>query len=68
MLKVIIGGLLMVGVHATAQDEFSNSWGPEIGSQMPVFSLPDTANEDKSLHDVMGDKGALIFFNRSTVW
>jgi hypothetical protein len=42
--------------------------GPEIGSKVPDFSLPDQSGHSRSLHDLMGPSGLLLVFSRSAAW
>ncbi|HTT77331.1 MAG TPA: hypothetical protein VMF50_15315 [Candidatus Binataceae bacterium] len=42
--------------------------GPEIGSKVPDFTLPDQAGRNRSLHDLVGPNGLLLVFSRSAGW
>jgi hypothetical protein len=42
--------------------------GPEPGSRVPGFSLPDQNGQVQTLQSVMGPKGALLVFYRSADW
>ena len=42
--------------------------GPEPGSRVPGFSLPDQNGQVRTLQSVMGPKGALLVFYRSADW
>ncbi len=40
-------------------------FGPPTGSRFPAFSLPDQGGKLRSLHSLLGPKGAVILFYRS---
>jgi peroxiredoxin len=42
--------------------------GPEIGEQVPDFTLPDQAGQLWSLKDRMGRNGLMLVFSRSADW
>ena len=42
--------------------------GPEPGSRVPGFSLPDQNGQVQTLESIMGSKGALLVFFRSADW
>ena len=42
--------------------------GPEIGSKVPDFSLPDQSGRSRSLDDLTGPNGLLLIFSRSADW
>ena len=42
--------------------------GPEIGSKVPDFTLPDQNGKQWSLPNLMGPKGMLLVFTRSADW
>ena len=42
--------------------------GPQVGSTVPDFSLPDQRGQARTLRSVMGPKGALLVFFRSADW
>lgn len=44
------------------------AFGPEIGAQAPDFALPDAEGATRTLADIAGPRGAVIFFNRSLDW
>ena len=53
-----------VGVAADYQDE----WGPAVGSAMPTIDAPDHAGARRGLDDLTGERGLLLFVNRSADW
>ncbi|MBV9085201.1 MAG: redoxin domain-containing protein, partial [Acidobacteriaceae bacterium] len=42
--------------------------GPEIGSPVPEFALPDQRGKTQTLKSILGPKGALLLFFRSADW
>ncbi len=44
------------------------SLGPQIGEQVPDFSLPDQNGQVRTLESVLGPRGALLLFHRSADW
>ena len=44
------------------------SLGPQVGEQVPAFSLPDQDGRVRTLDSVLGPNGALLLFHRSADW
>jgi cytochrome oxidase Cu insertion factor (SCO1/SenC/PrrC family) len=44
------------------------SVGPQIGTKVPAFTLPDQAGQPRTLASLMGPKGAILVFFRSADW
>lgn len=42
--------------------------GPQVGEQVPDFSLKDQNGKTQSLNSIMGPKGAMLVFVRSADW
>jgi hypothetical protein len=42
--------------------------GPQVGQQVPEFSLPDQSGRMRNLQSVMGSRGAMLVFFRSADW
>ena len=42
--------------------------GPQVGSHVPDFSLPDQNGQLHTLASAMGPKGAMLVFFRSADW
>ena len=42
--------------------------GPQVGEQVPDFSLKDQNGKTQSLDSIMGPKGAMLVFVRSADW
>ncbi len=42
--------------------------GPQVGTMVPDFNLPDQHGAPRSLKSLMGPKGAIVVFFRSADW
>ena len=42
--------------------------GPQVGQQVPAFSLKDQTGKVQTLQSVMGPKGTMLVFLRSADW
>ena len=42
--------------------------GPQVGEQVPAFSLPDQFGQIVTLESVLGPNGAILLFQRSADW
>jgi hypothetical protein len=42
--------------------------GPQTGTALPPFALPDQRGETRSLRSLLGSNGAVIVFFRSADW
>jgi cytochrome oxidase Cu insertion factor (SCO1/SenC/PrrC family) len=42
--------------------------GPQVGTRVPDFSLPDQHGQTRTLQSLMGPKGLMLVFNRSADW
>jgi hypothetical protein len=42
--------------------------GPQVGEQVPDFSLKDQNGRIQTLQSIMGPKGAMLVFYRSADW
>ena len=57
--------LAFVGANA---DDYSDGWGPAIGTPMPALNAPDHTGAPRSLSDLAGEEGLLLFVSRSADW
>ena len=63
----VVALLLFAG--AVLSEEYQDTWGPDIGSDVPDLSVKDTEGNDQSIDDLRGEsKGLLIFFVRTSDW
>ncbi len=44
------------------------SLGPQVGEQVPAFSLPDQNGRVRTLESILGRNGAMLLFHRSADW
>jgi peroxiredoxin len=42
--------------------------GPQVGEQVPAFSLPDQFGQVVTLDSILGPNGAILLFQRSADW
>jgi hypothetical protein len=42
--------------------------GPQVGSRVPAFTLPDQGGQSRTLPSLLGPKGAILVFFRSADW
>lgn len=70
MRKAVWLLISIAGLSATLASarEYSDGWGPPVGSALPVLEAYDQAGELRSLESLAGDKGLLLFLNRSADW
>ena len=54
--------------HADSLDTYVDSWGPEIGSDMPAFELADSTGTLRDLDSLATPSGLILFFTRSADW
>ena len=62
-----LGGALF-STSAAWASEYSEGWGPAVGSQLPVLEAPDQTGTIRTLDDLSGEQGLLLFLNRSADW
>ena len=46
----------------------ARDYGPATGSKMPDFEASDQDGKSRTLHSLLGPKGAMIVFFRSADW
>ena len=66
--KIIATMISVSGLSTVMADEYSASWGPAVGSQLPVLEAPDQSGALRTLDDLAGEQGLLLFLNRSADW
>ena len=62
--------LSLAGLSATfaVADEYSEQWGPTLGSELVVLEAFDQSGQMRTLTDLTGERGLLLFLNRSADW
>jgi hypothetical protein len=48
--------------------EYSSNWGPAVGSRLPVLEAYDQSGQRRTLADLAGENGLLLFMSRSADW
>ena len=66
VLALLGGGLLPAGTSWAS--EYADAWGPVVGSRLPVLEAPDQTGRVRTLEDLTGEQGLLLFLNRSVDW
>jgi hypothetical protein len=57
-----------VGAQAPRTPIDVSTLGPQVGEQVPDFSLPDQAGRVWTRQSIVGPKGAMLVFVRSADW
>lgn len=60
--------ILALAAQAAETDDYVALWGPAIGTEIPMLEPVDVTGSPRSLDDLAGEKGLLLFFNRSADW
>ena len=66
LATIILGSSALVAQSRTAINVAS--LGPQVGEQVPEFSLPDQNGQIQTLDSIMGPNGAMLLFHRSADW
>jgi peroxiredoxin len=53
---------------AEAAMEAADAFGPGVGETAPAFTVTDAAGDTRTLADLTGPEGVVIYFNRSLDW
>ena len=68
-MAALAGLLIALGsVGSATADEYSDEWGPAVGSELPVLEAYDQAGNLRTLADLAGERGLLLFMSRSADW
>ena len=69
---VVLGGVLsrvpLPAQQAPREKIDVSKLGPQVGQQVPDFSLKDQNGATRNLRSIMGPKGAMLVFVRSADW
>ena len=67
--RLLAGALLVFGLGgAVHAEDYSAGWGPAVGTTMPLLSAPDHAGAARTLDNLAGEQGLLLFLSRSADW
>lgn len=58
---------LLLASSAVAADDYAAGWGPAIGAEVSI-SAQDQSGTARTLGDLTGERGLLLFLNRSADW
>ncbi|MGO8818304.1 MAG: hypothetical protein ACLQVG_26980 [Terriglobia bacterium] len=64
----LLPALILLSACAVASAQTAIKTGPEVGSTVPGFEAPDQNGSAQNLQSIMGPKGALLVFYRSSDW
>ncbi len=76
MLRLIcVFFLAIVGSAATSAQpateaamDAASEFGPAVGETAPAFTVSDSTGASRSLEDLTGENGVVLYFNRSLDW
>ncbi len=68
MATLIIGLTWVVSAPPTRTRIDVSALGPQVGEQVPDFSLPDQNGTIWTRQSIMGPNGAMLVFVRSANW
>ncbi len=60
--------LPLLALGASAHAEYADEWGPQPGTALPLLEATDQDGQIRTLADLSGDQGLLLFLNRSADW
>lgn len=60
--------LLSLAAGSALGSEYAQEWGPEVGTELPVLEAFDQAGRLRTLDDLAGEVGLLLFMSRSADW
>jgi peroxiredoxin len=67
-LLVLLGVPVIAGQSGPATRIDVSKLGPQVGERVPDFSLKDQTGKTQTLQSIMGRRGAVLVFVRSTDW
>ena len=68
-VPLVVFSLLLAVVSAAGQSVVDlEQVGPQVGTKVPSFTLPDQTGRLRTLDSLMGPKGAILVFFRSADW
>ena len=68
IVAVALAGQATASEDAAAADDYVALWGPAVGTEIPMLEPVDVTGKGRSLDDLAGPNGLLLFFNRTTDW
>lgn len=67
-LVSVTGLSALVASSGAWSSEYSDGWGPALGTTLPLLEAPDQTGATRTLADLSGEQGLLLFLNRSADW
>ena len=67
VLTVLVLGLTAAAMQTRTPVDVA-SLGPQVGEQVPDFSLPDQNGQVWTRDSLLGPNGAILLFHRSANW
>ena len=69
-MQVCLSAALMALVvsHSVAADDYAATWGPAVGTKLPVLQALDQSGTPRTLDNLTGEQGLLLFLSRSADW
>ena len=68
----LIGLFVFVPIVAAQEPQltpdYAASWGPEVGTFLPVLEAPDQQGRIRELSNLTGEQGQLLVLSRSADW
>ena len=49
-------------------DDYSAQWGPALGKKLPMLEAYDQDGQLRTLENLAGERGLLLYLNRSADW
>ena len=68
VLGGVLSRVLLQAQQAPREKIDVSKLGPQVGQQVPDFSLKDQNGATRNLISIMGPKGAMLVFIRSADW
>lgn len=59
---------LLALFSAAGHADYVEDWGPDVGSTVPLLEAFDQNGELRTLDNLSGSQGLLLFLNRSADW
>ena len=56
------------GARSGADVRYADSWGPEVGTPLPLLAASDQSGRERTLADLTGSRGLMLFLVRSADW
>lgn len=68
ILGLVLVGVLTVVPLVSVGETYADEWGPPVGSQIPVLAANDHNGVARTLDNLAGEHGLLLFMVRSADW